>query len=87
MLTEAGFGRIVIRPRGNDIAVAAYKIVSVVYRWLRSGPAGMAAGILLLPVALTVLAVGQLSLRLPVGSEDDCLGYTVTAEVRMRDEG
>ena len=80
VLAEAGFKRIEIRPRGSDITVAAYKNMSVLYRWLRSGLAGMTAGILLFPLALPVLIVGWLSLRLSVGSNDDCLGYTVTAK-------
>jgi SAM-dependent methyltransferase len=80
MLAEAGFRQIDIRPRGSDITVAAYKNMSVIYRWLQSGPAGMIAGILLSPVALPVLIVGYLSLRIALGSSDDCLGYTVTAE-------
>lgn len=80
MLTEAGFSRIRIRPRGSDITVAAYKCISVFYRWLRSGPVGMIAGLLLSPVALSSLLIGALSLRCTMGSHDDCLGYTVTAD-------
>jgi SAM-dependent methyltransferase len=79
MLTEAGFRQIEIRPRGSDITVAAYKCISVLYRWMRSGPAGMTAGLLLSPVAVPVLLIGGLSLRSTMGSSDDCLGYTVTA--------
>lgn len=84
MLAEAGFDRIDIRPRGDDITVAAYKIISVCYRWLRSGPVGLTLGVLSSPLAAAVLAIGWLSLRLPVGSGDDCLGYTVTAEAGMK---
>lgn len=80
MLGEAGFHHVEITPRGSDITVAAYKNMSVLYRWVQSGPGGMIAGILLSPLALPVLIVGWLSLRLSVGSRDDCLGYTVTAE-------
>jgi ubiquinone/menaquinone biosynthesis C-methylase UbiE len=80
ILGEAGFRQIKIRPRGSDITVAAYKNVSVLYRWLRSGPVGMITGILLSPFFLPFLVVGWLSLRLSVGSYDDCLGYTVTAK-------
>ena len=80
MLTEAGFRQIVIRPRGSDITVAAYKNISIIYRWLQSGLAGMIAGILLFPVAVPVLIIGYLSLRRAFGSSDDCLGYTVTAD-------
>lgn len=79
MLDEAGFRNIEIRPRGSDITVAAYKNMSVLYRWLRSGPVGILAGILMSPLALPLLIVGRLTLRLPAGSTDDCLGYTVTA--------
>jgi SAM-dependent methyltransferase len=80
MLDETGFRQIEIRPRGSDITVAAYKNMSVLYRWLQSGLGGKIAGILLLPFALPILAIGWLSLRLSAGSHDDCLGYTVTAK-------
>jgi SAM-dependent methyltransferase len=80
MLAEAGFSKVEIRPRGSDITVAAYKNMSVIYRWLKSGPVGIAAGILLSPLALPVLIVGWLSLRISIGSRDDCLGYTVIAD-------
>ncbi len=80
MLHEAGFRRIEITPRGSDITVAAYKNMSLFYRWLRSGPLGLIAALLSAPLALPVLIVGWLSLRLSVGSHDDCLGYTITAE-------
>jgi SAM-dependent methyltransferase len=79
MLTEAGFHDIEIRPRGSDITVAANKCISVFYRWLRSGPAGIIAGILLCPLALPILVIGWLTIRIPVGSYDDTLGYTVIA--------
>lgn len=80
MLSEAGFRNFEIRPRGSDITVAAYKNISVLYRWLQAGLAGKIAAILLLPIAVPVLIVGWLSLRLSIGSNDDCLGYTVTAD-------
>ena len=80
ILTEAGFRNIEIRPRGSDITVAAYKNISVIYRWLQSGPVGMISGALLLPVAVPALIIGNLSLYRVMGSSDDCLGYTVTAE-------
>ena len=84
MLTAAGFRNIEIRPRGSDITVAAYKNISVIYRWLQSGPLAMIAGILLAaPVAIPLLIVGHLSMRGPIGSPDDCLGYSVTADASM----
>lgn len=79
MLGEAGFERIEIRPRGSDLTVAAYKNMSVLYRWVRSGPLGILAGILLSPLAVIALLVGAISLRSTLGSNEDCLGYTVTA--------
>ena len=79
MLAEAGFREIAIRPRGSDLTVAAYKNLSVLYRWMRSGPAGILAGILCSPLAAAALGIGALSLRGAWGSPDDCLGYTVTA--------
>jgi SAM-dependent methyltransferase len=79
MLGEAGFRQIEIRPRGSDITVAAYKCISVFYRWIQSGLAGKLAALLVSPVAILVLLLGALSLRSSIGSPDDCLGYTVTA--------
>jgi SAM-dependent methyltransferase len=79
MLTEAGFRNIEICPRGSDITVAAYKSMSVIYRWLQSGLVGKIAGILSAPIAVPLLIVGHLSMRCSLGSPDDCLGYTVTA--------
>lgn len=81
MLGEAGFRQVEIRPRGSDITVAAYKNLSVLYRWLQSGLAGRIVGVLLLPVAIPLLMTGWLTLRFSAGSRDDCLGYTVTARV------
>jgi SAM-dependent methyltransferase len=86
MLREAGFREISIRPRGSDLTVAAYKNFSVFYRWLRSGPAGLLAGVLLSPLGALALLVGIVTLRLPLGSPDDCLGYTVTARARRQGE-
>ena len=80
MLSEAGFRSIEIRPRGSDITVAVYKCISIVFRWIRSGPAGMMAGLILSPVAVPLLLIVLLSLRRSMGSPDDCLGYTVTAD-------
>lgn len=81
MLVEAGFSQIDIRPRGSDISVAAYKSLSVFYRLLQSGLVGITVAVLISPLAVPVLIVGWLSLRLSVGSYDDCLGFTVTAKV------
>jgi len=80
MLGEAGFRKITIRPRGSDLTVAAYKCISVFYRWMQSGPVGVCAGLLVSPIAVLALLVGTISLRSRLGSPDDCLGYTITAD-------
>lgn len=80
MLAEAGFTAIEIIPRGNDLTVAAYKNLAVIYRWLRSDPVGMLPGVLLLPFALFCLLAGHFTLRSGLGSKDDCLGYAVKAK-------
>ncbi|MBI4689206.1 MAG: methyltransferase domain-containing protein [Nitrospirae bacterium] len=77
MLTDAGFKDIEIIHRGNDITVAAYKVVSVVYRWLRSGLIGKMLGIIFSPLIFFSLLAGHISLRMDIGSKDDCLGYIV----------
>lgn len=79
MLAEAGFTKIEVIPRGNDITVAAYKNLAVVYRWLRSGIVGKLLGVCFSPGAFLCLLVGHVSLLLQVGSPDDCLGYVVKA--------
>ena len=79
LLTEAGFNDIEITSRGNDITVAAYKIISLVYRWLQAGIGGKFLGLILSPIALVSLLIGHLSLNTNIGSEDDCLGYIVKA--------
>jgi SAM-dependent methyltransferase len=81
MLLESGFGTIEIIPRGNDITVAAYKSLSVIFRWLQSGLFGKLLGVCFLPCVLLCLLVGHVSLLLTVGSSDDCLGYAVKAKV------
>lgn len=77
--SEAGFVDIRILPRGNDITVAAHKSLSVIYRWLSAGGFARILGVIASPLALLLLAVGHLSLKLRIGSQDDCLGYTVIA--------
>ncbi|MBF0212471.1 MAG: methyltransferase domain-containing protein [Magnetococcales bacterium] len=82
LLEEAGFREIEIRPRGTDVTVAAYKGVSLIYRWMLSGtPSGALLAVLALPLMPPLLLAGHLSLFLQLGSPDDCLGYTVQAHV------
>jgi SAM-dependent methyltransferase len=79
LLTRAGFSDWDIAPRGNDIVVAAYKLVSLGVRWLLGKDRSMLLGLAFAPVAGLALAAGHLFLRLRVGSTDDCLGYNVRA--------
>lgn len=79
LLGKAGFAEVTATPRGTDVTVAAYKTLSLTYRWLQEGPAGKALGICSLPLALACLVAGHTSLALKRGSTDDCLGYAVTA--------
>lgn len=81
LLTDNGFEHIKILPRGNDITVAAYKVISIIYRWLQDGIVDTILGVLCLPVAMVFLLLGHLAMRMHLGSSDDCLGYSVTASV------
>jgi len=80
LLAETGFCDVRITPRGNDITVAVYKNISVVYRWLQSGFMSKVIGVLLMPFVCILLLVGHVSLRCRMGSPDDCLGYIVVAK-------
>ena len=82
ILEKAGFSQISIFTRGNDLAVAAYKNLSLNYRWLQSGILGKLTGVLILPFVPVLLALGHLSIKYPdcTGSSDDCLGYVVIAK-------
>ncbi len=81
MLENAGYRDINISPRGNDITVAAYKCVTLVYRWLFGSFGEKLLGVCFFPLAIIGLLVGHASLFFNVGSTDDCLGYTVEATV------
>ncbi len=79
IMTEAGFNDIGIKPRGTDITIACYKIVSVFYRWAYGGLLGKLAFVLFSPSIVLLLLIAHASVRFGLGSTDDCLGYTVTA--------
>jgi SAM-dependent methyltransferase len=83
LLEEAGFCDIVVIPRGTDVTVAAYKAVAVFFRWAYGGYTAKTLFLLTLPLTLLLLALAHLSLCLAMGSVDDCLGYTVTAEAAV----
>lgn len=79
LLARAGFSDWDIAPRGNDIVVAAYKVVSLGFRSLSSKDPSLLIGLVFAPIIGLALAAGHLFLRLGVGSTDDCLGYNVRA--------
>lgn len=79
MLGEAGFDEIEISPRGTDITVAAYKAVAVSLRWAFGGLIGKLLFLLTSPLTVLLLALAHLSILWRLGSNDDCLGYSVTA--------
>jgi SAM-dependent methyltransferase len=79
LLDRAGFSDWEIAPRGNDIVVAAYKVVSLGFRLLSSKNPSLLIGLAFTPIIGLALAAAHLSLRLKVGSTDDCLGYNVWA--------
>jgi SAM-dependent methyltransferase len=79
LLSDVGFQHIEIRPRGTDISVACYKILCVLYRWLLGRASTKLLGLLMAPVGGAALAIGHLSLKTGLGSQDDTLGYIVVA--------
>ena len=83
LVTAAGFEKIAIHTRGTDLTVTAYKIISIVYRWLLGRLYQKILGVLALPFAAVSLVIGQASLLWNIGSTDDCLGYIVTAQARL----
>ena len=79
ILEDAGFGEITVKPRGTDITMVFYKAVSVFYRWAYGGLVGKLVFIAFAPSILAMLLIAHATIRLGLGSDDDCLGYTVTA--------
>jgi SAM-dependent methyltransferase len=79
LLDESGFKDVVIIPRGTDVTVASYKVISVIYRWILGGPFGKLMGAAASPIWVIALLTGHISICWNLGSLDDCLGYVVTA--------
>ncbi|MCX5713195.1 MAG: class I SAM-dependent methyltransferase [Candidatus Omnitrophica bacterium] len=86
LLEGSGFERIVVSPRGNDIAVAVSKLNAVFYRIIMKKFDNIILKILntvffgsifSIPIfCLTI--IGHLSILFKVGSPNDPLGYTIT---------
>jgi SAM-dependent methyltransferase len=84
LLSEAGFGEIVVWARGNEVTVACYKVMALLLPLLmpQGAPPAKAwalrlLGVPTIPLFVALAALGNLSLRGRGG--DDCLGYTVMA--------
>jgi SAM-dependent methyltransferase len=85
VLLQAGFSDVRVYARGGALAVAGYKVLSVVVLLLagrhRRGAAAAGSrllGLCLLPLAALGVIVGNLGLKYP-GTTEDTLGYTVLA--------
>ena len=74
-----GFTEIAVAPRGNDIAVAGYKVAAIPFRWACEGLVGKAMFSAAIPLTAASLLVAHAAIALGLGSGDDCLGYSVTA--------
>ena len=79
LLTEAGFVDIKVMPRGTDIVVAAYKVVSVFYRVAYGSIFGKFIFLAFSWLVVLLLILAHACMRYHLGSTDDCIGYTVTA--------
>jgi len=89
LLAEAGFQNVHVYARGNEVTVACYKLMALILPLL--APQGRNAllgivlrlfGVLLLPAFAILAVVGNVSLHGRGG--DDCLGYTVKAQLAVR---
>jgi SAM-dependent methyltransferase len=82
LLEAAGFANVVVYPRGNEVTVACYKLLGLIFPSVFPPEGGFGprrlAGLLALPLAGLIVLVAHASLRGDGG--DDCLGWTVTAE-------
>jgi SAM-dependent methyltransferase len=85
LLAEAGFRRVAIYARGNEITVACYKMMALMLPMLFPQGRGIGLsialrliGIIFLPLFFVLAFFGNLSMRGRGG--DDCLGYTILGE-------
>jgi SAM-dependent methyltransferase len=82
--TKSGFVEIVINERGNDLCVIANKLLVVIVRLIKPRRFWQIIytwpiALLYLPMMLLSLFVSHLSLLFDFGSNEDPLGYSVTA--------
>ena len=84
LLEEAGFSRVTIEERGNDIAVIANKLIVLTIRLLRPRRLhncvwAWPLAAMLLPVAVVFLISAHIAIYLHAGSREDPLGYGAIA--------
>ncbi|MCJ2033147.1 class I SAM-dependent methyltransferase [Methylobacterium sp. J-068] len=79
LLATHGFEAVTVSPRGNDIAVAGYKVAAIPFRWAYEGLLGKLLFAAAIPLTATALLVAHAAMAFRLGSDDDCLGYSVTA--------
>jgi SAM-dependent methyltransferase len=84
LIGAAGFDRIRVEERGNDVAVIANKIIVMLIRLLTPKPAVRALwtwplAFLLSPIATGFLVAAHIALHFGLGSREDPLGYGVVA--------
>jgi SAM-dependent methyltransferase len=79
ILRDAGLEPLRVSARGTDLAVAAYKVVSVFYRFAHGGIFGKAIFIAFSWLVVLLLCVAHVCMIFGLGSSDDCLGYSVVA--------
>lgn len=81
LLEAAGFGDVVVHARGNEVTVACYKALALIFPALFPPDGGIRpsriAALLALPLVAAVALVAHASLRGDGGV--DCLGWTVKA--------
>lgn len=85
LLVSAGYTKIAVEERGNDIAVLANKLIVLSIRLLRPARTsrvlyGWPMSLVVLPVTLVFLTAAHLAIRCGWGSAEDPLGYGVVAE-------
>jgi SAM-dependent methyltransferase len=80
ILRNSGFNNIKIINRGTDITVAAYKVLSIIYRWLRGNLFEKFLGFISIPVGVFLLIIGHCTERWEIGSRDDSLGYCIICQ-------
>lgn len=78
----SGFTTVEIAERGTDVTVIASKIIVAYARLVAPRRKAellirLPAAVILLPVAMTAVVMGHLSLVFGLGSADDPLGYTI----------